>query len=217
MGQNREEVLLRIGEARIIAVVRENDPDVVPPLVRTLVESGIGAIEITLTTPDGMELLRDAVTSFAEGEDHPLIGAGSLRTIDELERVIEIGGEFAASPVTDRKVIERAAEKNFLMMPGALTPNEVVRATEWGALLVKLFPMPPNGLSYIKGVLAPLPDALLAPSGGISASNGKNLLNAGAFTLNVGSWLTPPGETIEERCDLAAERAGELLAAIREG
>ena len=213
---NREESLLRIGEARIIAVVREENPEDVPPLVRTLVESGIGAVEITLTTPDGMELIEDAIRSFSGGDEPPLIGAGSLRTVEELERVIEIGGAFIASPVIDRRVVERAAEKNVLMMPGALTPNEVVRATEFGALLVKLFPMPPNGVSYLRGVLAPLPDILLAPSGGISAANGASLLNAGAYTLNVGSWLTPPAESVEERCRLVEERAGELLEAIAE-
>lgn len=204
-----EDVRDRIIAGKIIAVVREDDPRSVPPIVRALLDGGIRTIEITCTTPDAFALIGEIVS----GEEYrspdgspPLIGAGSVRSVEDVIRVAEIGGSFAASPVCDPAVVRAGAERGLVMMPGALTPNEVVAAWNAGAHIVKVFPLPENGPAYIRALRAPLPDIPLAPSGGITSENARPLLEAGAVALNTGSWLTPDADSIEERCREIARR-----------
>ena len=203
----------RIIAARIIAVVREADPQHVPAVVRALLEGGIRVIEITCTTPDAFAL----ISAVATGEEYrdrdglpPLVGAGSVRSVEDVIRVAEAGGIFAASPICDPDVIRAGKERGLMMMPGALTPNEVVAAWNAGADIVKVFPLPENGPAYIRALRAPLPDIPLAPSGGITPANARPLLEAGAVALNTGSWLTPDAETTEARYGEIVRRAREL-------
>lgn len=216
--QGMEATLQQIGEEKIIAVIRERDPDSVLPVVRALLAGGIRVIEITLTTPGAHEHLRELLSStmYATSDrKRAIVGVGSLRTVRELEELAGLGPAFAASPICDRSIIERCRAGDVVMMPGALTPNEIVAARDAGAPVVKLFPMPTDGAAYLRSILAPLPDLRIAPSGGITADNAAALLRAGAWGLNVGSWLTPAGDDLDERCAEITRRARELREVCR--
>lgn len=207
----RERIRETILAQRLIAVIREDDPEHVPPLVDALVRAGITTVEITLTTPDALRLISDH-----SGRAGLLTGAGSVLDIRQAEQAFNAGAQFYASPCFDPLIVDVAHRADRPALPGALTPNEILAARQGGADIVKVFPMPADGPAYLRALLAPMPHIPLAPSGGITADNAAQCLHAGAAALNVGSWLTPQGKTIEERVG-ETERRGRLLLDAIEG
>lgn len=205
----REKAFRHILEHRIIAVIREKNPAHVVPLIDGLYKAGITTIEITLTTPGATEFIQE----YAHREDL-LMGVGSLLHVQEAEQVFAAGAEFYASPCTDPEIIGIAHDADALAMPGGMTPNELWHAHKAGADLIKVFPMPPHGPAYLRSLTGPMPELRFAPSGGITNENANELLQAGAAALNVGSWLTPSGQDIEERVEQLSRRALLLLEEI---
>jgi len=205
----KEQTYKRIVRNRIIAVVREKRPEYVEPLIDVLSRSGITTIEITLTTPDALELI-----SLHAKRPDLLIGAASVLGRNQADRVFSAGAHFFASPCTNSTIIEAAHEAECVAISRGLTPQELYTAYQAGADLVKIFPLPPNGSAYLRSILGPMPEIRLAPSGGITDSNGKELLDSGAVALNVGSWLTPKHESLQTRIEETERRAGLLLKAI---
>ncbi|MGE3799484.1 MAG: bifunctional 4-hydroxy-2-oxoglutarate aldolase/2-dehydro-3-deoxy-phosphogluconate aldolase [Candidatus Kapaibacterium sp.] len=201
----KEQIRQAIVESRIIAVIREQNPDDVPPLIEGLLHSGITSIEITLTTPTALEL----ISHYAK-QENLLVGAGSLFHPNDAEQAFEAGAQFYASPCFDPSLIGIAHDAGCIAIPGGLTPNELYTAWKGGADLVKVFPMPENGEAYLRSLLGPMPNLPLAPSGGITDRTGVKLLQAGAMVLNVGSWLTPMCQTVQERVE-ETRRRGKLL------
>lgn len=201
----------RIIRERVIAVLRLDDPDAAPTIVDALIGANITAIEVTMTTPGAVELIRALA-----GDPRLLVGAGSVLTSHDAEQVISCGARFYASPVFDPSIVTMAREAGVLAMPGALTPTEIHRAWASGAELIKVFPMPADGAAYIRSVLAPLPHIRLAPSGGVSDTTAAALLRAGATALNVGSWLTHNKEGGYARPEEIEERGRRLMAVVRE-
>ena len=205
----KERTLRTILEDGIIAVIREENPDDVPPLIESFKESGITTIEITLTTPEALNLI-------ARYSDDPeiLVGVGSLVRHEDAESLFAAGAQFYASPCTDRTLIAAAHEADVVAIPGGLTPNEIYNAYREGADLIKVFPMPENGISYLRSLLAPLPGLSLAPSGGITDRTAGPLRKAGAAALNVGSWLTPMCDTLEKRVEETRRRGRRLRESL---
>lgn len=208
----REQALQMMLNDRIVAVVREKNPDDVPPIVEVLRACGITGIEITLTTPGALELIEHLAA-----EEGLLIGAGSLMDAGQGEEVFAAGARFYASPCLDPMLIAAAHEADCVAMPGGLTPNELYTAWTTGADLLKIFPMPENGQAYIRSLLGPLPHLLLAPSGGITDVTGPKLLEAGASILNVGSWLTPDVGSLPERLEEIGRRGTRLRESLQRG
>ncbi len=211
-----QKTLDRIGEERLIAVLREDDPGIVAPLIETFFDHGVKILEITLTTPGAIDQIARTVRSIGRQKAESLVvGAGSVRTLDQLRMVADAGGVFAASPVTDARLIEEGERLGLLMMPGALTPNEIVHAHNLGARLIKVFPMPQAGTNYFHSLLGPLPDIRLAPSGGVGADNGVLYLKDGAFAVNVGSFLAPMASDRAARCAFAGLRVTEMIGSLK--
>lgn len=207
---NRTDDLLRkLTDSRIIAVIRETDPEMAAALIDALCTAGITTIEVTLTTPGALELIRQY-----SGDKRLLIGAGSVLTLQDANQILAAGADFYASPCFDAEVVSQVREAECVAMPGALTPNEILTAWSAGAHIVKVFPVPPDGPSYIRSVLAPLPHLRLAPSGGIHAGNAADFLRAGSAVLNVGSWLTPRHNDPGTRLVTVAERARALRESV---
>lgn len=193
-----------------IAVIREEEPNHVAPLIDALARAGITTIEITLTTPNALALIADHA-----GREDLLIGAGSVLDVRGAEAAFSAGARFFASPCCDPESIAAAIRADCVAVPGALTPNEILRAWQDGADIVKIFPMPTDGPHYLRSVRAPMPHIPLAPSGGITADNAADFLRAGARILNVGSWLTPGGKFLQDRVEETERRGGLLYAAIQ--
>jgi 2-dehydro-3-deoxyphosphogluconate aldolase / (4S)-4-hydroxy-2-oxoglutarate aldolase len=169
-----------------------------------LVEAGVGAIEVTVDSPDAL-----AVIGELSGITGVTAGAGTVLDIGEAERALEAGASFLITPVVDVAVIGWAAARGVPIMPGAMTPSEVSTAWAAGAAAVKLFPAGALGASYLRAIRAPLPHIPLIPTGGIGAEDVAGYLAAGAVAVALGSELAAGGDPVE-----AGRRARAIVTAI---
>jgi len=184
------EVLEIIGVHRIIAIVRLNDLSTAIDLSRALLAGGIRALEFTLSNPAAIKTLAEAKAALPEFDRREaVIGLGTVLNADQAQAAIEAGAQFIVSPATNFATIETCRQMKVAVMPGALTPTEILAAWEAGASAVKVFPARSVGPSYLKDVREPLPFLRLIPTGGIDRSNIKAYLEHGAFAVGVGGNL----------------------------
>ena len=193
-------------ESGVIAVVRAPAAVGLRAVARALVAGGVGAVEITLTTPGAIaaiaELARDAELAGC------LVGAGTVLDETAARAVIDAGARFVVSPTLDHAVLRACRERAVPCMPGAFTPTEILEAWRAGASLVKLFPAASLGPGFIRDVLAPLPFVRLVPSGGVTLENAAEWIRAGAAAVSVGGALL-------RAALLGHESAAELTARAR--
>ena len=175
-----------IAKHKLVAIVRLDNLAIAKDLTSALTDGGIRAIEFTLTNPDAVATIAEIRQHFG---DHVAIGAGSVITAEQVWAVADAGAQFVVSPVWKREVNSACREVDLPFMPGAFTPTEILKAWEWGASAVKVFPANHLGRRYIKDVLAPLPQLRLMPTGGVNLDNMREFLDCGAFALGVGSSL----------------------------
>jgi 2-dehydro-3-deoxyphosphogluconate aldolase / (4S)-4-hydroxy-2-oxoglutarate aldolase len=182
----REETLHRILEGGIVAVVRAESPDRLVEVVRALADGGVTAAEITLTVPNAIEVIRKVRDALG---DSIVLGAGSVLDPETARLALLAGAEYLVGPNLNLDVIRLCRRYGKVVMPGALTPTEVVAAWEAGADVVKIFPSDLGGPSYIKALRAPLPQVRMMPTGGVDLSTAEAFLKAGACCLGVGGSL----------------------------
>ena len=168
---------------RLVAILRGITPDEVDPLVGTLIDSGLTAIEIPLNSPTPFESIARAVELSRE-HDRPnrLIGAGTVLTAEDVDRVEACGGNLVVSPNVDRAVIARALELGMRVMPGVMTPTEALAAIDAGARDLKFFPaslLGPDGISAIRAVLPG--DVRIYAVGGVGADDFATYTAAGVW------------------------------------
>lgn len=175
-----------IAQHKLVAIVRLDDLSIAKALTTALTDGGIRAIEFTLTNPDAVAAIAEIR---ARVDDSIVIGGGSVISAEQVWAVADAGAQFVVSPVWKREVNSACSEVGLPFMPGAFTPTEILRAWEWGASVVKVFPANHLGTRYIKDVLAPLPHLRLMPTGGVNLDNMREHLDNGAFALGVGSSL----------------------------
>ena len=180
---------------RLVAILRGITPDEVDPLVGTLIDSGFTAIEIPLNSPTPFESITRAVELSREhGGPDRLIGAGTVLTAEDVDRVKSCGGNLVVSPNVDRAVIARALELGMRVMPGVLTPTEALAAINAGARELKFFPASLLGPDGIRAIRAVLPgDVRIYAVGGVGADDFTAYAAAGVYGFGLGSSLFKPG------------------------
>ncbi len=183
---SKAETIARLVHPGIIAVVRSPSPDLVRPVSEALIEGGVVAIEITLSTPDALDAIRDATRIFSH---RALIGVGTVLTRSECSSAMDAGAQFVVSPVLRPELVPLTREADRPIMLGAFSPTDAQLAHEAGADFVKLFPADSLGPGYIRSLLAPLPHLRFVPTGGIDLQNAAEFMSAGAVALGVGSCL----------------------------
>lgn len=177
--------MTRTFNSGVIAVIRTDNPDDALLIARALNDTVVDAIEITLTVPNALEVIETLINEGAER-----IGAGTVRTVEQVNAVARIGGQFVVSPHSDREIIEAAVKNNVKVTPGAATPTEMMQAMAWGATSVKVFPIWAfGGLEYVKSVLEPLPDLPIVVSGGATPEEVKEYLKLGVKGVCLGGAL----------------------------
>jgi len=193
-------------ESGVIAVVRAPEAARLRAVARALAAGGVGAVEITLTTPGAISLIGD----LARDDDLSgcAVGAGTVLDEAAARAVIDAGARFVVSPTFDHAVLRACREHAVPCMPGAFTPTEILEAWRAGASLVKLFPAASIGPGFIRDVLAPLPFVRLVPSGGVTLENAAEWIRAGAAAVSVGGALL-------RAALLGHESAAELTARAR--
>lgn len=192
-----EETIRRIEEIGIVPVVRAANVDEARRAVDAICTGGIRVIEVTMTVPNAPAMIQELERQYG---NEVLTGAGTVTTAKQAEICLDAGAHFLVSPGLSVPVVQTAAKRGILAIPGALTPTEVMAAVEAGVQLVKIFPCGSvGGPKHIKALKAPFPQIRLIPTGGVSLSNAAEYFAAGSFALGVGADLV----------DLAALRRNE--------
>jgi 2-dehydro-3-deoxyphosphogluconate aldolase/(4S)-4-hydroxy-2-oxoglutarate aldolase len=186
---SRPETLERILAGGIVAVVRADAPEQLVEVVRALAEGGVTAAEITFTVPGAAEVIGQVRKALG---DSVVLGAGTVLDPETARIALLAGAEYLVSPSLNLEVIKLAKRYGKVVMPGALTPTEVVAAWEAGADVVKVFPADLGGQAYLKALHGPLPQVRLMPTGGVDLGTAEAFLRAGACCLGVGSALVEP-------------------------
>ena len=182
----RFEIISRLLDPGIIAVVRTSSTEQVLPVCEALLAGGVIALEITFTVPDALAAIQQASARF--GHD-ALIGAGTVLNAEMTRNAIHAGAKFIVSPITRAEIVTAAHDAGVPAMLGAYTPTEAQTAHEAGADFIKLFPADKLGPSYVKSLRAPLPHLKIVPTGGVDLNTAADFLKAGCAALGVGGSL----------------------------
>lgn len=198
---SRKALLSRVVHEQIIGVVRENSADAGLAVAAAYANNGIRIIEITLTTPEALDLIAAASQKFAGGD--VVIAAGTVRSSNDAANARRAGAQIVVSPHTDVRVIEYANENDLLCIAGAATPTEIIRAWEAGADIVKVYPAHHlGGPDYIRVIRGPIRDVLMLAGGPVPLDTIDAYLDAGCVAVNLGPSLAVPdlvrGEQWEE-------------------
>jgi len=196
----------------VIAVVRLPDARNLRGATAALAAAGVGAVEITLTTPGALETIAELASG--EGVKGCMIGAGTVLDVKAARDVIARGARFVVSPAFDRFVVRYCRDHHVPCLPGAFTPTELLEAWRAGATAVKLFPASTLGPAYLREVLAPLPFLQVVPSGGVSLDNTAEWIRAGAAAVSVGSALVTGALVREAAWPELTRRARALVDAV---
>ena len=184
--RTRSEIISRLVQPGIIAVIRTEKPSQLPDVCEALIAGGVIALEITFTVPNALEAIRDASRRFA---DRALVGAGTVLNAEMCRAAIGAGAEFVVSPVAKLEIVAAAHALDKPVMIGAYTPTEAQTAHEAGADFIKIFPADKLGPSYITALRAPLPHLKIVPTGGVDLNTAADFLKAGCAALGVGGSL----------------------------
>ena len=210
-----DRTLKRTGELGLLAVVRGESRAAALEVVGALIEGGVLGIEITFTTPEAPGVIRDLDEEYG---DSILLGAGTVTTHEQVERSAEAGATFLVSPGCDPNLLPAMLGTELLVLPGVLTPSEVMLARGLGAQAVKLFPGSLGGTAYLKALRGPFPDVPFVPTGGVSLENMVDWFAAGAFAVGAGSALAPSSLGGRDRGKVVenAMRFAEAVRAARD-
>jgi 2-dehydro-3-deoxyphosphogluconate aldolase / (4S)-4-hydroxy-2-oxoglutarate aldolase len=209
---SKPEVLAVIREIGLVPVLRAESGRQALALASAIAAGGVTVLEVTMTVPGAIRVMRKLV------EEHPeiLIGAGTVLDPETARMCILEGAQFVVSPALNIKTIEMCHRYGVAVLPGALTPTEIVTAWEAGADVVKIFPASAlGGAKYLKSVKAPLPQVEMIPTGGVSQTTATEFLEAGAFALGVGADLANPKAIADGHPELITENAAKYLAIVR--
>ena len=202
----------RILAGGVVAVVRGEDAGPMVEVARSLAEGGVRAVEITLTVPDALAAIRAVRTALGGAV---VVGAGTVLDPETARAALLAGAEFVVSPCLNLDVIRLCKRYGAVVMPGALTPTEVLAAWEAGADVVKVFPADLGGPGYLRALRGPLPQVRLMPTGGVDLGTGPAFLAAGACCLGVGSALVDPKLVAANDFGAIRDRAEAFAAIVR--
>src|SRR5258705_6703590 len=211
---NKSETISRIIETGLIPVVRAESSDIAMRAIDAIKQGGISVLEITMTVPGAIRVIEEVARRF--GED-AIVGAGTVLDSETARACMLAGAQFIVSPALDLDTISCCRRYSVPVMPGAMTPSEVVAAWKAGADFVKVFPANAvGGPSYIKALKAPLPQIALVPTGGVSLKTAADFIKAGAAALGVGADLVDTAALREGQDDVITERARQFVEIVRE-
>ena len=212
---DKENILMRIQDCGVVAVVRAESTDKAERIVDACMEGGVAAIELTFTVPHADKLIEAMKAKYSSGEI--IIGAGTVMDAATARIAILAGAEYIVSPYFDPETVKTCNRYGVPSMPGIYTPTEAVHAMECGADVLKVFPGDIAGPAFIKDIHGPIPNAVMMPSGGVDVDNVKDWIKAGAIACGAGSSLIAGAKTgdydrITETGKLFVQRIKEARA-----
>jgi 2-dehydro-3-deoxyphosphogluconate aldolase/(4S)-4-hydroxy-2-oxoglutarate aldolase len=207
------EVLQALKKTGLVPVLRADSVDKAMALAEAIEAGGVNVLEVTMTVPGAIEVMK----RLAKERPDILIGAGTVLDPETARMCILEGAQFVVSPALNLATIEMCHRYSIAVLPGALTPTEIVTAWQAGADVVKVFPCSAlGGAKYLSAVKAPLPQVELIPTGGVSVATAADFLAAGAFALGVGGDLVDHKAMSEGRSHVITETAKKYMAVVKE-
>jgi 2-dehydro-3-deoxyphosphogluconate aldolase/(4S)-4-hydroxy-2-oxoglutarate aldolase len=207
----RAAVTAQVEALGIVAVIRLKDPAKLRAAVDAIVQGGVRALEVTMTVPGAVGLIRELAPALPEGF---LLGAGTVTDAATARAVIDAGASFVVSPVFRREVVAACHERDVAAMPGCFSPTEILAAYESGADIVKLFPATALGPQFLRDVRGPLPQVKLMPTGGVTLENAGEWIRAGAVAVGLGSSLLDARAIDEDRWNIITANARAVVAKV---
>ena len=213
MSWSKEKALGRIREVGLVPIVRAPSAEDALLAAEAIVAGNIGILEITMTVPNAIQVIEKVANKFG---DKLLLGAGTILDTETGRAALLAGAEFIVTPALNLQVIELARRYSKPIMPGALTPTEVVTAWQAGADIVKIFPCGPvGGAKYIKALKGPFPQIELIPTGGVNLETTPDFIKAGAAAVAVGGELVDLKALREGKFEVITANARLYLEAVR--
>ncbi len=210
-----EKLYEHIGSCGLVATLTVDDASKAVPLARAMLAGGMDIMELTLRTDAAF----DALAAVKQEVPEMLAGVGTVLTINQLEKVAELGADFAVAPGMNQAVVSRAAEIGIPFAPGICTPSDIERAVELGCRVLKFFPAEPcGGIKYLKNIAAPYSHLGLKyiPLGGLSAKNLTDYLSSDLVLAAGGSWIAPREAINSEDWDTITGNTAEAITLIKE-
>lgn len=188
MAGKTEKLLSLLGGQPVIPVLRIASVEHAVPLARALAAGGLPLIEITLRTPDALEAIRRVAAEVGEA----VVGAGTILSARQFDEAAAAGSKFIVSPGITRELLAAAEGSDVPLLPGAITPGEIMAAREAGLRFLKFFPAEQSGgAAFLKALASPIPDVKFCPTGGISGKNAADYLGLPNVICVGGSWVAP--------------------------
>ncbi|MDA0658781.1 MAG: bifunctional 4-hydroxy-2-oxoglutarate aldolase/2-dehydro-3-deoxy-phosphogluconate aldolase [Planctomycetota bacterium] len=209
---SNHQILTQLLQQGIVAVLRCDRGDQLLETCRALHAGGVSAMEVTFTVPRAEKVLERVADELG---DQILLGAGTILDEETARVAMLAGARFLVSPVVRAGVIAAGNRYGVPVMPGALTPTEILTAWEAGAAVVKVFPADLGGPAYFKALRAPLPQIRLMPTGGVDLDTAEDFLKAGAVMLGVGGCLVSAADIHGAKFTEITERARKFQAIVR--
>jgi 2-dehydro-3-deoxyphosphogluconate aldolase/(4S)-4-hydroxy-2-oxoglutarate aldolase len=205
--------LKRILNSGVVAVLRAPSGELLAEVAQALLAGGVDCLEVTFTVPKALGVLETVADRLG---DKVLLGAGTVLDPETARSALLAGARFIVSPTVNLQTIQLCKRYSVPVMPGALTPTEILTAWEAGADVVKVFPSEITGPAYLKALRGPLPQIRLMPTGGVTLSTAAEFLKAGACALGIGGSLVS-AEAIKSRDWTGIENlARQYVAIVRE-
>ncbi|WP_172582163.1 bifunctional 4-hydroxy-2-oxoglutarate aldolase/2-dehydro-3-deoxy-phosphogluconate aldolase [Subtercola boreus] len=210
MTATRHNAIELITRQKVVPVIRTPTRALAQAQCELLVEAGYRVLEVTLTVPDAEGLIAELAQ-----DDRLCVGAGTVLSPDQARAAADVGAGFLVSPVAPDWFVQLGRALTLECVPGVATPSEAFAARASGARLIKVFPIARlGGAAFIRDLLAPMPELALMATGGVSATDAGELLDAGCVAVGLGSLLSDPvlGETQSERAAAALQLVGGSIA-----
>jgi 2-dehydro-3-deoxyphosphogluconate aldolase/(4S)-4-hydroxy-2-oxoglutarate aldolase len=210
----REQILQQIKKVGLVPVLRAPSAEIAVAAALAIEKGGVPIVEVTMTVPGAIDVIREMVKS---SQGRVLVGAGTVLDPETARACMLVGAQFVVSPSLNVKTIEVCRRYGVPVIPGALTPTEVVTAWEAGADVVKVFPCGAvGGPKYLAALKGPLPQIDLIPTGGVSLATAADFLAAGAFALGVGGDLVDTKAISDRMPEVVTENARKYLAIVEQ-
>ena len=211
---NKSEIMQHIAEIGVIPVVRAESADIALRAIDAIRAGGISVLEITMTVPGAIRIIEEVAQKLGS---KAVVGAGTVLDEVTARQCILAGAQFIVSPALNLDTISCCHRYGIVVIPGAMTPTEVVTASSAGADWVKVFPAGAlGGPSYIKALKAPLPHIQLVPTGGVSLKTAADFILAGAIALGVGTDLVDTKALRDVGDRLITQRARQFVEVVKE-
>ncbi len=209
----KEQVHARIEEIGIIPAIRVSSSEEALFAAQALLSGGIRVVELTMTTPGALEVIAELARTSPE----LMVGAGTVLDTQTAQACVDAGAAFITSPALDLDIVEFDTRNGVLVIPGALTPTEIVAAMKAGIHLIKVFPCSLiGGPNYIRALKAPFPHVALIASGGVNQQTAGDFIRAGAAALGIGEDLVPHEAVRRHNSDWIRELARRFMTMVHE-